>query len=350
MEIVNNTPFEVEALPFKTAEGTHVLTVIIKGTFSTKPKEKAEIAEEQMPIFYGDEFHDNENGGSVKFEADTVPFKPRADIAVVGKAYAPGGRAVRTLDVALQIGKIRKVIRVFGDRKWQCMCKYLPIAMTKPEPFTEMDLVYERAFGGMDLNGGGYCKENLIGRGFIGKKSKKSIHNVTLPNLEDPRYLITSWKDKPKPAGFGFYGKAWMPRAGYIGTYDEKWRKERSPEPPKDFRPDYYNAAHPDLQVKGYLKGDEDVTLVHLSSKGKMHFRLPGSTPKVTVVMTDKFKAASTGNWRNEEKLEEDGLTMHQDTLCLIPDEEQFYVVWRGLREITDLTALEIKKVEINLS
>ncbi len=29
---------------------------------------------------FGDEFNDEENGGSVKFESDVAPFKPKADI------------------------------------------------------------------------------------------------------------------------------------------------------------------------------------------------------------------------------------------------------------------------------
>ncbi|MDH4267524.1 MAG: DUF2169 domain-containing protein, partial [Deltaproteobacteria bacterium] len=40
-------------------------------------------------------------------------------------------------------------------------------------------------------------------------------------------------------------------------------------------------------------------------------------------------------------------VTLHLDTLCLIPDDQRLYQVWRGLCPIKDLTALEVKKVEI---
>ncbi|NIQ17520.1 MAG: DUF2169 domain-containing protein, partial [Candidatus Aenigmarchaeota archaeon] len=57
---------------------------------------------------------------------------------------------------------------------------------------------------------------------------------------------------------------------------DEKWRKERSPDPPEDFSYDYYNGAHPDLQVEGYLAGDEDVELNNLTADGNVLFKLSG--------------------------------------------------------------------------
>ena len=52
-----------------------------------------------------------------------------------------------------------------------------------------------------------------------------------------------------------------MPRVSYAGTYDEQYQKERAPDPPLDFSYAFYNGAHPDLQVEGYLRGDEEVEL-----------------------------------------------------------------------------------------
>ncbi|MCK5506354.1 MAG: DUF2169 domain-containing protein [Thermodesulfovibrionia bacterium] len=359
MEIINSTPFEVEAMPFSNGpEGGNILTVIVKGTFKIVPNSIAEVAEEQIPIAFGDEMFDDKEGGCVKFESDIVPFKPRADIALVGKAYVPGGRPIQVLDVALRVGEMQKVIRVIGDRKWKYPTKLMPVAVTKPELFTEMDLVYERAFGGVDMKGGGYCKENLVGRGFITKKSTDAVNDILLPNIEDPEDLIKSWNDRPKPVGFGFYGRSWMPRAGYLGTYDEKWRKERSPEQPEDFKFDYYNAAHPDLQVEGYLKGDEEVKLVNLTADGHLNFKLPGINPIVSVTKTNRYDTVSIEesgkedmeNWEEaEEELKEEEISIKLDTLCMIPDEERFYMVWRGICPINDLTSLEVKTVFIDI-
>jgi len=368
MEILNDTPFIIETLPSRGPEGKTVLTIVVKGTFDIRPGEPAGIASEQTPVFFGDEFYDEQGEGSVKFESDVAPFKPRADIALVGKAYAPRGRAVQALDVSLHVGRVGKTIRVIGDRHWVCSSRLLPEHPSKPQSFTSMDLVYERAFGGIDMEGGGFCKENLVGRGFFAKKSKKTLDGAPLPNLEDPANLVKSWKDHPKPVGFGFYGKAWMPRAGYLGAYNEKWRKERSPEPPDDFRLDYYNGAHPDLQVDGYLKGDEEVELVNLAPDGKTRFQLPGIKLSCAVTKSFELIAASGASAEGEDKDVEDldkkyvegafdrdespvpvaeDVNLNLDTLCLIPDEKRLYLVWRGQCPIMDLTALEVKRIEV---
>ncbi|MCZ6675811.1 MAG: DUF2169 domain-containing protein, partial [Candidatus Poribacteria bacterium] len=292
METINHTPFEVFSMPMQGPNDKTVLTVVVKGTFEICPNEPATIAAEQIPITFGDEVYNPDEPGSVKFESDIAPFKPCADIALVGKAYAPGGNPVTALDATLRVGELSKTLRVIGDRRWES--HFMRLDATDPEPFTEMELIYERAFGGIDFGGGDWCKENLAGCGFYGKRpSKETLEDARLPNLEDPDNLIESWEDHPKPIGFGFYGKAWEPRAGYMGTYDEKWRKERSPDPPTDFRFDHYNAAHPDLQVEGYLKGDERIELVNLTPDGRIRFWLPGTQVSMSVTKTDMYETDS---------------------------------------------------------
>jgi hypothetical protein len=379
MEVINDTPFEVEALPFSNGpNGKPVLTVIVKGTFDIRPNEVVEVAAEQIPIAFGDELYDEKQGGSVKFESDVAPFKPRADIVLVGRAHVPRGGSALALDVSLRVGQVKKTIRVFGDRRWKFSGPLMSEHPTKPEPFTTMEITYERAFGGIDKEGGRFCAENLVGRGFFAKKSKKVIGGALLPNIEDPQKLIKAWKDHPMPVGFGFYGRAWKPRSGYLGTYDDKWREERSPDPPEDFKFDYHNAAHPDLQVNGYLKGNEEVELINLTSDGSIRFKLPGVGATCTVIKTSlegkEMDEESSEDQQMgdelEEELDEDfdefedeyeeleeaeespliaeEVNLNLDTLCLIPDERRLVLIWRGLCPIKDLTALEVKTIEIS--
>ena len=342
MNILNNTPFQIETLPSKGPDGRTFLTIIVKGTCDFCNGDPAPVAAEQIPILFGDEFY-NEDGGSIKFESDIAPFKPRADIVLLGRAYAPPGReTVQAVDVLLRVGQIRKILRIIGDRSWIGSTLLSSERRSEPEPFAVMDIVYERAFGGIDTESGEFCKENLLGKGFIGKGTKKLPEGTPLPNIEDPRDLIDSWGDHPRPVGFGFYSRAWMPRAGYVGTYNEKWRKEHSPDPPEDFRFDYYNAAHPDLQVEGYLRGDEEIELVNLMPDGRIRFQLPGISLNCTVTKTFEFtEIASSQSPVTEE------IRLNLDTLCLIPDEKRFYLVWRGCCSVLDLDASEVKTVEI---
>ena len=338
MKIGNGTPFEAEAIPFLDVDGKAHLTVIVKGTFTIVPGGLAVVGEGQIPILSGDEPSDPEKGGSPKFEADTAPFKPRADIFLAGKAHAPGGKPVRWLDAGLRVGTLQKVVRVTGDRTWiSGGGKLSAPVFTEPEPFTEMPLVYEKAFGGIDTESGGFCAENPVGCGFYSRKSPKNIDVAPLPNIEDASRPIGAWTDHPRPAGFGPIAKGWAPRVGYLGTFDEVWERERRPFPPHDFRYDFYNAAPPDLQVEGYLRGDEEILLLNLEKSGKVRFRLPGIAPSVTVEKTERWSGPS---WNEPAP-------MRLDTLCLLPDEGRLFLVWRGRCPLTDLSALEVETVRI---
>ncbi|MBI5055070.1 MAG: DUF2169 domain-containing protein [Nitrospirae bacterium] len=344
MKIINHTKYQVEALPFIRPDGQAILTLIVKATFTITQNSTARLADEQIPVSFADELYGSEKGGGVKYEADTAPFKPRSDIVLIGKAYAPGGRHAQSFDAGLRVGALSKSIRIFGDRAWSYTKKFLSssVSMSFAHPVTEMDIVYEKAFGGMDKTSGGRCEENPAGKGYLDRKPEKilkTIDGTPLPNIEDPKNVITNYYDHPKPAGFGFYGKTWLPRIKYLGSYNEKWQKDRCPSPPEDFRFDFYNAAHPDLQVNGYLKGDEDVVLLNFTPDGEIKFKLPGIRPVSKVIKRD---------WP-ETKTWEEQIAMNLDTLCLIPDEKRFFQVWRGICPIKDLSALEIKQVEFSI-
>ncbi len=377
MKIVNETPFAVEALPFIGPEGGPALSVIVKGTFTIVPDGTAVAADEQLPFAFADVPLDEKRPDrGARFEADAVPFKPRADVVLVGSAHAPPGKAAKAMDVSLRVGKLHKVVRVFGDRKWSCGGRLLPAGHSEPKPFKRMDLTYARAFGGVDAVGGGYCRFNLAGRGYFAKKSKGGMDGALLPNLEDPKHLIKSWDSRPKPAGFGFWGRGWLPRLRYLGTYDERWRAERAPLPPEDFRFEFYNGAHPDLQVKGWLGGDEPVELIHLTPEPIVRFRLPGIAPVCAVVRVGAA-APRTETGPSRRDLGPEGqapaaapppppdddpaapneptpgssagerVALNLDTLVLLPDEMRFYQVWRGLFPLAELAPREVASVGV---
>ncbi|MFV1950904.1 MAG: DUF2169 domain-containing protein [Nitrospinota bacterium] len=355
MNIVNETPFTVAIMLWEDLQGQPKLTVIVKATFAIKTS-KPTLADKQFPIFTADEHYRDDPLASVRFESDMVPFKPLADVVLAGRAHAPSGRPVTKLDVAIRVGRLQRAIRILGDRKWWYPSKLTLIpVVSSPEPFITMDLTYERAFGGIDEASAMYCKENPIGKGFIGKKSKDSAHGKPLPNLEDPHNLISFWDSRPKPVGFGFYGRGWMPRLHYAGTYDEKYQKERAPALPHDFSYAIFNGAHPALQVKGYLNGDEVIELKNLSREPAMRFQLPGLHPKIIInkltVPPDEWIEQNTmeGNEVSLEQIPtaEESVKAVLDTLVLVPDKGIFYEVFRGVCPLADLNALEIDQIKI---
>jgi hypothetical protein len=357
MNIDNNTPFTVGTLLWEDLKGKSRLTVIVKGTFSLKTGEAVN-ADEQLPVFTADEHYGDDPLASVRFESDLAPYKPFADIALVGHAYAPDGKPVSKLDIGLRVGEIQKVVRVFGDRKWRFPSRLslIPI-ISSPKYFITRELIYENSYGGIDESTARYCKENPIGRGFIGKKTKQAIQGKPLPNIEDPRKLISSWRSRPKPVGFGFYGRGWWPRLRHAGTYDEKHEKERAPELPVDFSYGIFNGAHPDLQVKGYLRGDEPVVLKNLSPDPIIRLKLPGVFPKIVVskwtVPPDDWieKKAMEGQEVNLEQVptNEEIVKSVLDTLVFVPDKGIFYEVFRGVNLLNGLEELEVAKIKISL-
>lgn len=331
IEIENSTPLRVFPLTHDDSSDRPGLSVILKGTFSMLGTDENPFAAEQLPIAELDEYNNTEKPISVKFESDLVPFKPKADIILVGKAYAPHGQPVANMTATLAVGNVSRSIMVFGDRNWIKKGKFkTSLTMTQPQEFTEMELIYERAFGGTDLNEdyqGEWSEENPIGRGFIARKRLDQAAGKPLPNLENPEELIGSWKDRPAPVGFGCYGRGWRPRVQFAGTYDEEWQLQRSPKPPLDFKEDYYNCAHPQLQLAHYLSGNERVVLTKLSHRSeRVLFRLPGLAPRIVVRQQQSTPTKAYNGLATKDV----SLATNLDTLFLIPEEDRYYLVWRG--------------------
>ncbi|NBC19039.1 MAG: DUF2169 domain-containing protein [Bacteroidetes bacterium] len=352
----NDTPYECGFTFGPGPEHVPCVGIIVKATFTipTQRDATATLADEQQPLFEADEYYKGDVTGSVLFETDYVAYKPRADVVLVGHAY-PRGSQARVVDVMLRVGRLRKVIRVFGDREWLFPSRMVMVpVISDPEPFEKMPLIYERAFGGFDRKAGKWCAQNFIGRGFLGKKTKESVDGTKLPNLEDPQNLITSWNDEPAPVGFGYYHRNWQPRFRYGGTEQGLDALDLFGNL-SDFQLAFNNAAHPDLQLPGYLQGDEEVELAHLTPDGARRFRLPGPSIDVAVHAAPPSASASdepseASSASGEETaapdpdavpLETTPIDMHLDTLLLVPDEEHVCLVWRGTYPLPDVDTLD---------
>lgn len=270
--IENLTPFADERAWVRAPDGGEVWLVAVKATFDILlPTGDTEVANEQPPVLRTPKFHGTPTASSIKYDSDLVYAKQATDIIVVGHAHAPSGTAVEWLDCGFEVSSVRKRVRVFGDRVWGTL------GPQRPQPFVSMPLIWERAFGGIDEQSPtprtDWHWQNPIGRGLV--TDGAHVTGRSLPNLEDPNNLISSWRDRPPPANFGVVASHWQPRARFAGTYDERWSRTRRPLAPDDFDLRFFQSASPDQQANGFLKGGEPVKLRHLHPCGLISFSLP---------------------------------------------------------------------------
>lgn len=270
-QVDNRTPFAAERGWVRDRNGAEIWLVAVKCTFDIKPDGSTQVSEEQPPVLRVPEYYGEPGKSSIKYEADLIHTKKTTDILVVGHAYAPPGQAVTKLDVGVRVGPVKKILPVFGERQWGVL------GPTDPEPFTKMPLVYERAFGGVDIKSAHPERDwewrNPVGCGFAVKKAH--LDGMPVPNVESADRLISSWNDRPAPAGFGAICSHWQPRASFAGTYDDKWMKTRQPLLPDDFDERFFQCAPVDQQAPQFLMGGEPVALLNLSPTGSLHFALP---------------------------------------------------------------------------
>jgi hypothetical protein len=280
--IKNRTPYAAESnwVLDKNAEKSWV--VVVKGIFDIKPDGTANLSEEQdaLPL-YSPEYSGEPGKSSLVYEADLLGSKQCTDVILIGSAYAEKGRPATKVDVSLRVNNLIKRLKVFGDRYWKRGILG-GLSMTSPKPFKSMPIKYECAYGGWDTrskNPGEHRLEprNPIGTGFAVRS--KHLVGQPLPNIEYPKQLISSWKNRPNPAGFGPIASYWTPRKEYAGTYDEQWQKERFPLWAKDFDVRFNQCAPLDQQMTGFLHGGQRVELINLSPNGRISFELPKVYP-----------------------------------------------------------------------
>ena len=294
-----------------------------------------QIAEQQIEPSRCDEYWGEPGASSIKQGCDVTLLKSATDIIMTGSACAPAGQKVKELDVQLTVGDIEKTIKVFGDRVWQS--GVMGLSISEPEPFSQMPLVYERAFGGVHVLEKKTLSEprNPAGQSFKGKRSKKEMAGQPLPNLEHPKQLITIPEDTPEPAGFSWIAPSWMPRIQYAGTYDETWEKNRAPYLPEDFDSRYFQAAPADLISFNPITGGEQVTIKNMSPEGDINFELP----TLEIDISAEFSSGT------------EAIDMTLATLHLLPNEQQFAMVFNGTLGVNkrrlDCQTVNIKTREI---
>lgn len=261
MQISRNTTGLLADLAVATdAHGADHCVVVVKGSFVAGPGGVASLAEQHAPFVYCDISTGEPGFSSTAWETDFCRYKPLTDVIVVGKAVAPGRVPATEVAVRLEVQGRSKDAMVFGERRWVSAAGFA--RMSPPVPFVELPLCWERAFGG-DVH-------NPVGVG-LGDE---------IPNVEDPRALISSQRDRPRPRGFSWIGRSWQPRIAFAGTYDRHWRTQVCPLLPEDFDERYFQAAPADQQFP-HFRGGEHIRCVHMADAPVVDFWIPALTVPV---------------------------------------------------------------------
>lgn len=328
------------------AERKTIFSLLLKRTYDIQKDGVLIRSDTTLPLRQIDEYYDggDPDWATIKFESELVPYKPYTDVIVIGKAYAPQGAPVQQMDVSISVGTRTKTIRVLGDRQ----CRYnsgQPPIFTEPVPFQEMEIRYERAFGGKDEISDPQTPlsypRNDMGCGMVLKNVRERVEGLALPNLEDPADLLTPdriiledpyrWNSLPLPQGLGWLQRSWYPRSSFVGSMppyldpDEVMREEALGLVPKrqvalsrqfklpSYHPFFNNGASTGLIFK-LLTGLEPIKLFGLTPSGLLEFDLPGDTPKLML---------DIGLGENE-------LQPFLHNVCIRPDDMQVDLIWRG--------------------
>ncbi|HVY45014.1 MAG TPA: DUF2169 domain-containing protein, partial [Minicystis sp.] len=244
MQVLSLGPLRGLGVPWQPRPGSYALTVVAKATFDLRPV-VSPLAEQQDDPNEDDNHWDDDPAKSVYAPNDAAPFKPRADVVLVGDAFAPHREPVRSLVARVVVAGLDKSIEVFGNRTFASSG-----APRDAAPFVKMPLRYERAAGGPDT-------DNPVGLG----PDAAAAPNLVRPGATVARGAVV------EPVGFGPLAPSWPVRARLLARANGWTPKHLAEQPvPEQLPSSFFNVAPVDQQVYR-LAADEHLVLENLSAE-----------------------------------------------------------------------------------
>ncbi len=303
MDVTSISPLRTGSVLWRPRPDRWTLTVVCKATYALEAGESG-LAPEQMGVNEHDGFWDDDARRSVFAPSDLAPFKPRADVILVGHAYAPRSELVRSLTARLLVGEMEKAIEVFCPRVLGREGD-----LREGQRWSKMPLRYEYAAGGPPT-------WNPVG---IAPDAPADPYGQrALPNLQPLGLVVRQWSDIFVPAGFGPISPSWRLRREKLGRRAEGWSDEAWTRIAldDDFDGEFFQTAPPDQQIDA-LRDDERLVLEYLNPEHpSLTTKLPGlhphafveipGTPPRDLVMTadtlwiDTDRAICTLTWRGQ--------------------------------------------------
>ncbi|MCF6244401.1 MAG: DUF2169 domain-containing protein [Sulfurovum sp.] len=305
MDFKNYTPFPAIGWPTMVYDENLYLSMVVRVKYLFDSVDKngfwsLKLDPKQGDLFGQDIFYneDDIHHSSIRFESDYVSYKPHADLIINAYAHASvplpewecGVKVLRKhkyADEQPPTVLLEKWLNVRGERNIQE--DLVGFSFTKSKESQKVALRYENANGGMIENPKYtantpsseqqyliYNPYNPIGVGVVDKIFLEKETLFRAPQIESVQEPINKPNMPNPPEGFGFIGRSWKPRIDYAGTFDDTWIKERHPFMPDDYKEEYNNAAHPDLQLKGYFEPYDKIIFYNLvKDRYEQSFNIP---------------------------------------------------------------------------
>lgn len=250
---------------------------------------------------------------------DAVIPKVQPEFLAVAHAFAPGGTAVPSLRVGIQLGPAIKTLHVFGDRLIRGS------RITDPVPFTTMPIDWAHTYGGPGF------ADNPLGKGMVAVATRGGPA-YPAPNVFDPALGSAGVRI---PAGFGPLDQMWPSRARLAGTYDDAWLKQDFPGFARNMDWRFNNMAPPDQWLAHRLEGDETYACENLHPDQPLQQgRLPGMAPRLFLVRKGR-----------DDSFEEVGLTL--TTVWFFPHRSRLVLVHHGRARVLEEDAADIERAVI---
>ncbi|WP_271553514.1 DUF2169 family type VI secretion system accessory protein [Bradyrhizobium sp. CCBAU 45394] len=253
--------------------------------------------------------------------------KPQAELLISGHAAAPEGRTTERMMLGWALGPIQKHLLVTGDRYWQTTINgWRP---TDAQPFQQMPLTHQRAFGGPG------CAANRFGVGHEALRRSMAGELVALPNIECPEHAIQFIEAIAPPATFGPMALDNIERLQYAGSYDATWLQSVAPALASDSDPRLFLLAPPDQRLGGFICGGEPYTLQNFSAE---HPLIEGRLPTFRVRCFIGWNDAGHGVTELQTRI---------DTLWLFAGARRGVMIYRAAIAVQELDGSDVSDIMV---
>lgn len=280
----NETPFAALAFEQYHRDGMLMGVITCRARYHLDEHGKLHLAGNQKPVL-SDEYAAAPQDSGLTRTTDLIAYKPNTDITVLGYTYAPGAQRAPSWLFGLKIANYKRELRCHGPRKW------LPAGIKGGQPWWQLGMASavdrvpidyhfsqgSRIFGApIDLS----SQENPIGTPLIDPDITPHDAVLPAPLIEHPDFPVNHPFIMRQPQSFAPVAPFWQARMRFTGSNQSSWQGEHGKRPPDDFDYRYYQCSSRGMAYKGFIRGDETVTLQRLTlGGGVLTFQLPSIQP-----------------------------------------------------------------------